>query len=96
MPEGPFGGPRPFAENSIEVNIYFKNELYDKTLEYIYKNISSFTLLEGPVKGPVGTQNNVVTLGLSGNQITMNSLKDTKVQIESIVSDEVEDIEVII
>lgn len=98
MTEGPFGGPRPFANAEVELNIYFEDQLYDKTVEQVYKAVGRGDLshLEGPVNGPLGERKNIISCSMTGNQLSLNKLDTIKSQVENRTGQNIRDIEVII
>jgi len=82
MPEGPLGGPRPFAESSAELNIYFKDRVWDPepVKDKINNAIDSTNTLMGlgSPSGPHGDGKNVISLDVNGNQMTLRVLDDLK------------------
>lgn len=94
MPSGPLGGPRPFAESKIEINIYFDREIEENIVGAV-RNANLPAEFEGPFTGPHGVQNNVVSLALSGNSTTMNKLSELQNRVEEATGLIVEDIEFI-
>lgn len=97
MPEGPFGGPRPFASvNRLEVNLTFVgSDIPDNFIDIVREEVETEHAFEGPVKGPVGTLNSTVTFASRGNQITFNNLENLRNRVEDRTDVNVEGIEII-
>jgi len=96
MPEGPLGGPRPAAVSKGEVNIDFQEvNISQATVDSIEELVDNMFTFDGPVKGPVGELNNVVTFKTTGNQITMEELNKLKDSTEEVTGKEVGGIEVL-
>ena len=94
MTEGPLGGPRPFAEPKIEINIYFDREIEENMVGAV-KNANIPAEFEGPFTGPHGVQNNVVSLALSGNSTSMRRMSELQNRVEEATGLIVEDVELI-
>jgi len=96
MPEGPLGGPRPFAETSAEVNIYFiGRDLPDRKIEEINEAIKWEIPFKKPATGPVGDLNNAVTLETDGNSVSLKDLEAMRSAIEGSTDLTIGDIEII-
>ena len=94
MPQGPAGGPRPFAKPNAEVNIYLVTDhVTDRTMEKLYK--ANLPHIKGGVDGPVGELNNVVTTTLRSNSTSLRDLEELENRVENATGMSVSDIEVI-
>lgn len=91
----------PFAQlqnrpGAAEVNIFFRDEAIPKDwVIEVEKEVENNVNFSGPVEGPVGAQSNVVSLQTSGNNTSMDTLRELKRDVEKRVPGTVTDIEVI-
>jgi hypothetical protein len=94
-PVGPFAQlqNRPGA---AEVNIYFVEEAIPHSyIRAVENEVEDNLNFSGPVEGPVGVESNVVSFQTSGNNTSMDTLRELKDDVENEVPGRIRDIEVI-
>lgn len=96
MTEGPFGGPRPFADSTAEINIFFEQrDLDDEDIIPVGNVVVNHGPVGDQVSGPTGELRNVVSLESRANNITLSGLQSLEEKIEQLTELTVEDIELI-
>lgn len=93
-PLGPFAQAN--AHEPGEVAIYFEmSNLADIIVDGVEDAVSDMTSFDGPVSGPHGVSDNVVSVETVGNQTTHSELMELMSKVEDETGVGVEDVEVI-
>ena len=79
MPEGPFGGPRPFSDVKSELMIRFEGpvdrEKQDEVIEELRLSAQSLSKLSEPVSLIGGPNNDVALIKWTSERVTETDLK---------------------
>lgn len=93
---GPAGGPRPFAHADAEVNIYFNDEgIAPHVVRDVEEALPMLSKFRNGASGPYGQRGNVVSVTVSGNQVTLGDLQKLKEAVEGEALLSIAEVEVI-